>query len=198
MKKEFEEKIKNSKKNLFVYGDMASGKTKHVMFPIVDMLIREHQNLFLLDTKGEYISEFYEKLKSEGYEIKILELADWRYSTVHKFSLFQQGSRRSVLDQLFFKVSQRDEELGEKVKLAFEYICDCFWENQRAKEEKGLQVNDLGSETIYQCFLDPKKIRQLLEKESPLWLSTYYDSHRLLLKEEEIEKICYTICEELK
>ena len=51
MKKEFEEKIKNSKKNLFVYGDMASGKTKHVMFPIVDMLIREHQNLFLLDTK---------------------------------------------------------------------------------------------------------------------------------------------------
>lgn len=198
MKKEFEEKIKNSKKNLFVYGDMASGKTKHVMFPIVDMLIREHQNLFLLDTKGEYISEFYEKLKSEGYEIKILELADWRYSTVHKFSLFQQGSRRSVLDQLFFKVSQRDEELGEKVKLVFEYICDCFWENQRAKEEKGFQANDLGSETIYQCFLDPKKIRQLLEKESPLWLSTYYDSHRLLLKEEEIEKICYTICEELR
>ncbi|UKI57918.1 MAG: hypothetical protein L6V81_00065 [Clostridium sp.] len=46
MKKEIIEKLLNSKKNLIVSGDISSGKTLNVLFPLVEEIINRSQKVF--------------------------------------------------------------------------------------------------------------------------------------------------------
>ena len=163
MKKEMLEKIKNSKKPLLVTGDMLSGKTNNVLFPIVDELIKENQNLFLVDTKGEYLEQFYEKVKSQGYRVKIIDLAKWTYGGVHHFNPLT-GVSQDISDQLFHTVEKHDYELGIQVKTIFNYICNyidknllislgmCLWKMLESGLKKGfLHIS------IYR-FISPHKL----------------------------------------
>lgn len=61
MRKEISNRIVKSKKSLIINGDIASGKTKNVCFPIVDELIENAESLFILDSKEEYINKYYDK-----------------------------------------------------------------------------------------------------------------------------------------
>ena len=55
MKKEILEKMLNSKKNLIVSGDISTGKTENVVFPVVEEIINNNQSMLVLDSKEEYI-----------------------------------------------------------------------------------------------------------------------------------------------
>lgn len=76
MKKEILEEIINSKKNLIVDGDTLSGKTTNVLFPLVDEMIKRKESIFILDSKEEYINEYYDKLKANDYNIITINLRD--------------------------------------------------------------------------------------------------------------------------
>ena len=80
MKQEMLEKLYNSHKNLIVTGDVASGKTTNVLFPIVEDIINKKESLFILDSREEYINKYYEKLKENNYNIVILNLRDMNKS----------------------------------------------------------------------------------------------------------------------
>lgn len=56
MKKEMLERVLKAHKNLIVEGDIASGKSANVLFPIVENAIEKKESLFILDSKEEYIN----------------------------------------------------------------------------------------------------------------------------------------------
>lgn len=76
MKSEILEKVLNAHKNLIVTGDVASGKTTNVLFPIAKDIINKKESLFILDSREEYINKYYDKLKENDYNIVILNLRD--------------------------------------------------------------------------------------------------------------------------
>lgn len=76
MEKEILKRILSDKKNLIVSGDISVGKTSNVLFPLVREMIDEKQSLLVLDSKEEYIKEYYDDLKSKDYNIVILNLRD--------------------------------------------------------------------------------------------------------------------------
>ena len=96
MKKEILEKVCNSKKNLIVSGDKATGKTLSVLFPLVREIIEKKQSLLVLDTKEEYINEYYKDLISNNYNIIILNLCDFTKSNgwnplEYPYNLYKKG-----------------------------------------------------------------------------------------------------------
>ncbi len=76
MKNELLEKISKGYKNLIVEGQLSSGKTTNVLFPIVDDIISKKESLVLLDSKEEYLNVYYKKLKNNGYKVNIINLRD--------------------------------------------------------------------------------------------------------------------------
>lgn len=76
MKKEIENRLYNSKRNLIVTGDILTGKTTNILFPLVDKIINKEESLLMLDSKEEYINKYYKTLKDKNYNIIILNLKD--------------------------------------------------------------------------------------------------------------------------
>ena len=76
MEKELLEKLFNSNKNLIVEGEMGIGKTTNVLFPIVDRSIDNKESLLILDSKEEYLNQYYGKLKENNYNTIIINLRD--------------------------------------------------------------------------------------------------------------------------
>lgn len=77
--KELLEKI-NHEKNVVVSGDMLSGKTTGVLFPLFDKIIDNNENVIVYDTKTEYLNNYYDKLIEKGYQIKIINLRNLNHS----------------------------------------------------------------------------------------------------------------------
>ena len=71
MKKEILEKVLNVRKNIMISGDIATGKSSNVVSPIINEIINNKESLLILDTKEEYIKEYYRKLKDNEYKIEI-------------------------------------------------------------------------------------------------------------------------------
>lgn len=96
MKQEILEKLYNSHKNLIVTGDIATGKTTNVLFPIVENIINNKESLFILDSREEYINKYYDKLKENNYNIVILNLRDMNRSEgwnplEYPYKLYKEG-----------------------------------------------------------------------------------------------------------
>lgn len=49
----------NARKNLIVEGNMLSGKTTNIMFPIVENIISKKEAFLVVDSKYEYINQYY-------------------------------------------------------------------------------------------------------------------------------------------
>ena len=77
--KELLEKI-NPKKNVVVSGDMLSGKTTGVLFPLFNKIMDNNENVIVYDTKVEYLNEYYDKLIKKGYQVNIINLRNLNYS----------------------------------------------------------------------------------------------------------------------
>ncbi len=97
MKKEMLEKVLDAHKNLIVEGDIASGKTTNVLFPIVEKAIDQKESLFILDSKEEYLNRYYDKLKDNNYNTIIINLRDFDKSEgwnplEYPYNLFKNGN----------------------------------------------------------------------------------------------------------
>lgn len=65
------------KKNLVeVIGKANSGKTRKVLFEIIDIDIKKNKNLFFIDNNQEYYNKFYDELKANGYDIKVVNFKE--------------------------------------------------------------------------------------------------------------------------
>lgn len=63
-------------KTINIIGKSNTGKTKNILFNEVDNEINLGNDLFILDQKKEYINNFGNKLKENGYEISIINLKE--------------------------------------------------------------------------------------------------------------------------
>lgn len=123
MKKEMLEKVLNAHKNLIVEGDIASGKTTNVLFPVVDNAIENKESLFILDSREEYINRYYEKLKANNYNTIILNLRDMDKSDgwnplEYPYNLYKNGKKDKAQEYL--------EKIG-KIMFYENSTQDPFW-----------------------------------------------------------------------
>ena len=137
MRKEILEKIINSKRNDIISGEMSTGKTTNVGFGIVKKLIEKNENLFILDTKEEYVKKYYNALKSTGYNIIIVNTkspnnSDGWNPIEYSKNLFKKGLidesikyLNSVAEELFFDSSDLDP----------------FWSNMANNLFKGMALS---------------------------------------------------------
>lgn len=125
MKKEILEKVLNANKNLIIDGDIATGKTTNVLFPIVDGLIDKKENLFILDSKEEFLNCYYDKLKEEKYNIIIINMRDLNKSEgwnplEYPYSLYINGKKDASQEYL--------EKIGKAIFYeGFDKNVDSFW-----------------------------------------------------------------------
>ena len=134
MKKEILEKVFSVRKNIMVSGDIAIGKSSNVILPIMNEIINNKENFLVLDTKEEYLKEYYKKLKDNNYKIEILNLRDLTKSDCwnpleYPYLLYKKGNIDRVIDYL--------DKLG-KVIFADNESPDPFWRNSATDYFTGL------------------------------------------------------------
>lgn len=144
MRKEIIDKICNSNKNLIVNGDISSGKTTNVMFPLVEEMINNSESLFIIDSKEEYLNKYYEKLKENNYNIIILNLRDMVKSEgwnplEYPYKLYKNGNVDESLDYIS-KLAKTIYHVSENQ--------DPFWE---------MSASDLFTGLVLSLFEDGKE-----------------------------------------
>ena len=134
MEKEILKRILSDKKNLIVSGDISVGKTSNVLFPLVREMIDEKQSLLVLDSKEEYIKEYYDDLKSKDYNIVILNLRDLSKSEgwnplEYPYNLYKDG-----------KVDEAINYIEKQAKAMFydDSEVDQFWSNNSSDFYTGI------------------------------------------------------------
>lgn len=120
MKEELLKNLNESTKNLIIDGDIASGKTTNVLFPIVEDMIDKKNSLFILDAKEEYINNYYQKLKQNDYNIITINLrepynSDGWNPIEYPYFLYQKGEKdkaqeylEKIAHTIFYEDSKQD------------------------------------------------------------------------------------------
>lgn len=144
MKKEILEKVLDSKKNLIVSGDISTGKTLNVLFPLVKEIIDRKESLLILDSKEEYINKYYDDLKSKNYNIVILNLRDLSKSEgwnplEYPYNLYKNGKVDDAIDYI---------EKQAKIMFYEDSTADPFW---------SLTASDFYTGIVLGLFEDGKK-----------------------------------------
>ena len=147
MKKELLEKIFKGNKNIIVNGDIASGKTKCVMFSVVEELINKKESLMILDSKEEYINQYYNKLKESNYNVVILNLRDLDKSEgwnplEYPYELYKNGDKDKAVEYiekigkvLFYEDSSQDPFWGITASDFFTGVCLGLFEDGTKSSE---------------------------------------------------------------
>lgn len=125
MKKEILEKLFNHPQNMIIEGNISSGKTTNILFPIVDKIIEQKENLLILDTREEYLHQYQKKLNENGYQTIIINLREpdksegWNPLT-YPYQLYKNG-----------KTDKAQEYLQKIGKTCFyeKQVQDPFWDN---------------------------------------------------------------------
>lgn len=143
MKKETLEKVLNGHKNLIVEGEVSSGKTTNILFPIVDDIIDKKESLFILDSREEYINQYYNKLKENNYNIIILNLRDMDKSEgwnplEYPYNLYQNGNTEKAQEYL--------EKIGKTI----------FYESSMQDQFWSLTASDFFTGVVLGLFEDGK------------------------------------------
>ena len=137
MKKEILEKLFNRQQNLIIEGNVSSGKTTNVLFPMVDKIIEKKENLLILDAKEEYLHQYQEKLKANGYQTIILNLREpdksegWN-PLWYPYQLYQAGKKDKAQEYL--------EKIG-KVCFYEKQVQDPFWDNAASDIFTGMTLS---------------------------------------------------------
>lgn len=131
------ENIYNSKRNLIVEGVMSTGKTKNIGYKLVDKIIEQKENIFILDTREEYLKKYYQRLQENNYNIVILNLKKLNQSEgwnplTNAYNLYKEGNKddaityiEKVANELFYEKSSN---------------ADTFWINSANDFFKGLTL----------------------------------------------------------
>ena len=144
MKKDMLEKVLNAHKNLIIEGDIASGKTTNVLFPIVENAIDKKESLFILDSREEYLNRYYDKLKANNYNIIIINLRDIDKSEgwnplEYPYNLFKNGNEDKAQEYL--------EKIGKTI----------FYENSNADPFWSITASDFFTGVTLGLFEDGKE-----------------------------------------
>lgn len=126
MKEEILDNLLKANKNLIIEGDMSTGKTTNIIFPLMKKIIKQNENLIILDSKEEYINNFYENLKQNDYNIIVFNLRNLKKSfgfnpLEYGYNLYQKGQRD--------KASEYVNKIG-KTLFYEKNIGDPFWQNE--------------------------------------------------------------------
>ena len=155
MKNEILEKVLNAHKNLIVTGDVASGKTTNVLFPIVDNAINKKESLFILDSREEYINKYYDKLKENNYNIVILNLRDMDKSEgwnplEYPYNLYKNGNVDKAQEYLekigkiiFYENSSVDPFWSSTASDFFTGVTLALFEDGKKEEVNFNSVNNM-------------------------------------------------------
>ena len=99
------DKIYNFNRNLIVDGKLSAGKTTNVMFPLVKKMINNSESLFILDSKEEYLNKYYNTLKSNGYNVIIINLRNMDKSEgwnplEYPYQLYKCGDKDGAIEHI--------------------------------------------------------------------------------------------------
>ena len=105
MNSEIKEKMKNIDGNIIVNGDIQSGKTTNLIFNSVDSIIDKNESLLVVDSKEEYLNNYFAKLKEKGYNIIILNLRELDKSVgwnplEYPYSLYKNGNKDKAVEEI--------------------------------------------------------------------------------------------------
>lgn len=150
-------------KNLIVNGGYKSGKTSGIIMPMVDDLIKENRSLLFIDKKYEYYGNYAEKLKEEGYEIKVLNFDTPMYSdSVNVLSVPYKYYKEGDKDKAY-------EIVSEIVSAIFpsDVNGDPFWTNSAISLIRGyiLKLFELAKEEEIN-FLSVSRFLDTLDEEN--------------------------------
>ena len=123
MKEEILKKLHELKKNLIISGNISTGKTKNIGLPIVEEMIKSNESLFILDSKSEYLNQYYDLLKEKNYNIVILNHRDLTSSEgwnilEYPYNLYKNGQKDKSLSYL--------EQIGKELFYEGKSV-DQFW-----------------------------------------------------------------------
>lgn len=125
MKEKMLDKIYDSKRNLIIYGDMSTGKTSNINYPMVEKMIQNKESFLILDSKKEYINKYYDGLKKENYNVVIVNLSDVNKSEGFNPLEYPYGLyKENHMDEAIKIVEQISQELFND-----ENSSDPFWAN---------------------------------------------------------------------
>ena len=136
MKEEILKKVHNANKNLIIDGVISTGKTKFVSFPLIKEMINSNESIFILDSKEEYIKEFYSKAKEKDYNTLIINLRDLNKSEgwnllEYPYNLYKKGETDKSLNYL--------AQIGKEMFYEGSTV-DPFWSNSAANLFAGVVV----------------------------------------------------------
>ena len=104
-KKDIFDRLIESNKNIIVSGDISSGKTSNIIFPLIDRLVGNNENFLFLDAKEEYINKYYGYLKSNDYNIVVINLQEPDRSNgfnplTYPYILYRSGEKDRAIEYL--------------------------------------------------------------------------------------------------
>lgn len=122
----------NARKNLIVEGNMLSGKTTNIMFPIVENIISKKEGFLVIDSRCEYINQYYNKLKENDYDIVVVNLKSvsrsngWNPLT-YPYKLFKKGEvdrSQEYVQKIADMLCESEEEKELFMSLVFAHYED--------------------------------------------------------------------------
>lgn len=134
----------NDKKNLIVCGNISSGKTTNILFPIVEKIIKNKESIFILDSKEEYLNKYYETLKNNNYNVIIINLRNPLKSEgwnpfLYPYELYKNGQKDEALNIL--------DNIGESI----------FYEKSSTDPFWSKTASDIFAASVLGLFQDAKK-----------------------------------------
>ncbi len=123
MNEEILKKVLESNKNLILSGVISTGKTKNIGIPLVKKMIESNESLFILDSKEEYLNQYYDLLKEKNYNIIIINYRDLANSEgwnilEYPYNLYKSGQIDDSINYL--------EQIGKELFLENNSV-DEFW-----------------------------------------------------------------------
>ncbi|MDD6878853.1 MAG: type IV secretory system conjugative DNA transfer family protein [bacterium] len=118
-----------------IIGKAESGKTRGILLKKVNDSIRENSNLLFIDNKKEYYRTYCDKLKNNGYDVKVFNISDPSKSNGYNplalpYSYYKKGNQDKAIElinELALEIYKEDEQYN-----------DPFWSNSAASYFTGL------------------------------------------------------------
>ena len=118
-----------------IIGKKNTGKTKYVLFNEVKTSIKNNENLCIFDTRDEYFKTFSKELKSNGYNVLVLNTNDASKTNGFNplqlpYELYQEGRKDDAISLV--------NDLGLEIFKEDNPNQDPFWQNMASNYFTGL------------------------------------------------------------
>ena len=171
MKKEMLEKKYNIHENHIVSGRISSGKTKTVMMPILEEVIKNNENFLVVDSREEYVNKYYELAKEKGYNTIVINFknpseSDGYNPLEYPYNLYAAGNKDKAIENL---------DLLGNIIFDEDIESDPFWRNSSSSFFTGIalglfkdadknEVNLNSINNIFEQASDPKEFTSTVKK----------------------------------